>query len=350
MCHNVPQRVATSDCACVVCISRNIGKLSRTIKSRVHPEENLVNRYLLAAGVTQRDVFTELDADEIAEDESHPLVPLGAVNSTSNRTIQQPIWPKLTKSNSRFIEHTGRQRVAQRILQPYVGSIVVQRNFGRSHRYFARGTCNPVRIGPWKFTTESLMDIIRPRPGTNHSYFAIRARHVIHEAEWVTRMQAEAPERMWYGDMHRSQYDPDQLLIGQFHRFISLRTDGWMEGDNFHQIGECTIWRPIKDDDEGMQAQGLNNIGMNHQRAHPVTPDVLIIDLKRYLLYDLPEVYEGRHPHRGGKKIKYIPLQHVETQVALGPMIANRKVDRPRGAPVPLFPEHIFYAAMLLSV
>lgn len=66
-------------------------------------EAFLINSYLLAAGESHANAFTDFDADEVEEDEALPLVPLGTVNSTSNRTIQVPIWPVLTKANSRFL-------------------------------------------------------------------------------------------------------------------------------------------------------------------------------------------------------------------------------------------------------
>ena len=224
----------------------NIGKLARTIKSRSHPEENLVNRYLLSAGVTRGNNFTVIDADEEDEDDAHPLVPLGAVNSTSNKAIQEPRWPKLTKYNSRFLHQPAPERILDRILQPYVGRTIAQRNHGQDHQYAVRGTYNPVHIGPWKFTTYPFDDVKRPKPGTNHSYFAIRGKNVIHHSEWVSRMLSipGSEEAEWF-EYKFADYDPEELLIGQFHRFIDVSVPGWKEADRVHEIGQCTLWQGL---------------------------------------------------------------------------------------------------------
>ena len=145
----------------------------------------------------------------------------------------------------------------------------------------------------------------------------------------------------WF-EYNFTDYDPEELLIGQFHRFIDVSVPGWKEADRVHEIGQCTLW------------QGLSPASNDAQDNHYLRPflrepgtrlsnDVMIINIEEFVLWNLPPNYRGHKPYRGGKRVKYVPLKHVETQVALGPMVEDLES-------VEEDVKQIYYAAMLLSV
>lgn len=309
-------------------LRRNIGKLARTIKSRSEPEENLVNRYLLAAGVTHTNAFVEIDAEEAEEEDAHPLVPLGAVNSTSNRAVQNTVWPILTKRNSRFLHADSdrplahRSKVPERILQQYVGVDAIQRNQRVAHHFKARGTYNAVHIGPWKFTTIPASEVTTPRTGTNHSYFAIRAKHIVHEFEYMRKLEETEEGR---AEKRSIGYDPEELIFGQFHRFIQLNIPFWSKEDSEHRLGQCTLWRPLHWNRPAAD-------GLPHHFKRTGQPAIIDLRQSNVLV---------RNRQGALVQVKYVPLKHIETIVAIAPMITSL-VDENE--------ERIYYAAMPLTV
>lgn len=296
------QYLILSRCLPVVCLlSSNIGKLARTIKSRVHPEENLVNRYMLAAGVMQRNRLYTSPEEAVDESEEHPLVPLGSVNSSSNQEVQEVRWPILGKNNSRLMFTRTHAKVSGRVFKRMIGAAACARNVNKPNSFKCQGTTtSAVQIGPWKFQTMPKPKKNKPvvvKPGTSHAYFAIRIRFVPHFMEWAARYPERAGE----------DFDPDKLLFGQFHRFVQLKIPQWNDADREHELGECTLWESLE-----------NQTGS----------DLPIIDLGDDLRLD-DEAAVNR-------KVQYIPLQRVETIAAIGPVVqgwADRtkrgKVDKP---------------------
>jgi hypothetical protein len=255
---------------------RNIGKLGRTIKSRKHPEQNLVNRYLLVTSVHSQDL--KASAAEAEEDaEPHPLVPLGAVNSSRIRTLRPVVFPALTKHNSRvrYRDH-GQGHVRDRIFVRYLGEEVTARNDGLPRGdWRVRETLSAVavRVGPWKFGTGEDHETIVP--GTCNAYFSILAKNI--------------PA---YADAHgdSAEFVPSRLFYGMIHKFVEVTCPQWLPADQVHHLAYCSIWRRV----EGPAAMTKSGF-----RAIDVTCRLEV----------------------NGKPVHFIPLKHIHTQVMLAPTL-----------------------------
>jgi hypothetical protein len=277
----------TTHITLIYLVCRNIGKLARTIKNRKDPEQNLVNRYMLGIG-TQHSLLRSTEDDLLDESDEHPLVPLGAVNSTLIQAVLPIRWPALTKQNHRrlYKDHSY-SHISSRVFTPLLGVGIVKRNHGKANSFKGYGTDSPVHVGAWKFHSTPLDDGFIA--GTCHSYFAIRAKWIHTEADWHATAEPEDPDRV-------DEYDPEQLLFGMIHRFIRLETVYWNNDDRLHLIAQCTLWRP--------RATSL----CGYPLIHP-TEDVVTV----------PDA------NGNGVKAQFIPLRHIETQVMFGPVVTGWK-------------------------
>lgn len=212
-------------------------------------------------------------------------------------------------------------KIPERILQQYVGINAIERNKGKPHIFKARGTFSPVTIGPWKFTTSKIDDAPTPQSGTNHSYFAIRAKHIVHEAEYIQQLKLTEGGREELASM---EYDPEELIFGQFHRFVQLDIPFWSEEDSELRLGRCTLWRPIRP--------------WKHDLPHHFcrTLQPAILDLRDSNIF-----FRKRQGRRKMKHVKYVLLKHIETIVAIGPMVQDLEDEDE---------ERIYFAAMPLAV
>lgn len=259
---------------CCASACRNIGTLARSIKSRVKPETNLINRYRLSSAVMRSPMVEESGHSAM---EPHPLVPLGEVPSADGHALKE--FPIMTKNNSRFLfnKRSTHKRV-ERVLWPLLGEAICQRNKGRQNHYICRGTWSPVEIAGWRFVTSDRKQDAEEGycvPGTtSSSWFQIAARHVPHLA----------------GD---ASFNEASQVYGKFHRFIKLLVPGFHTGDQVHYLGECTLFAVADDSDMAQLPQ---------------------IDLSQPLQY--------QDPHSGViKQVRYVPLKHVAAMVALGPVV-----------------------------
>lgn len=264
---------------------RNIGKLARTIKSRNHPELNLVNRYRLSASVKYCKLVEEDDEDEPEEaDQSLLLLNPSMVDQ---HTIVWP--PQFTRNNCRVLYKKRISHIVERVFTPLLGATVVARNVGKPNAFRCTGTINntSVRIGPWKFVASDFQ-AGEFKPGVCHSYFSIRAENIPHEREWFAREGGPITGRVC--GRKKDKYKQDELYYGQFHRFVHLSIPGW--NDKVHQLGRCTLWRACTK----QRGTGLPVIN----RDQPV----MYLDAKQK-----------------PRKMEWIPLVHVETIVAFGPLV-----------------------------
>lgn len=241
----------------IICRRRRfIGFLARNIKSRVHAEMNLVNRYTVFVAVNRRlirdlnldSIDVDLEPDDLKEDEAYPLVPLGSIHSRSNNSLQSIRWPNLRKQNTRQmvsdLDHDRFDNTIRRVLIPMIGPTVYKRNaalhaealarapptYGRapsfsyiSSYFTCVGTGANVTIGSYRFTCRSLWEDRRHKyvsAGTCHSWFAIRVRHV---PNYFEEMSAKA-ER---GEVDDDEFDPDEYVYGKFHTFCKLNMQFW---------------------------------------------------------------------------------------------------------------------------
>lgn len=230
--------------------------------------------------------YGDVDEDE-DDDNAHPLVPLGAINSSSSS--QTVTWPQFHKSNSRLkYLHCAGNFV--RTFLPMLGARVVETNRGCSNRDYI---CHEIResvsitLGPWTFEARRFSEPFAG--GKNRSYFAIRESRVHQLADRdYEEEKVDIPEDV-----------EDELLIGQFHRFLHLSTPRWNLTQ--HSIGQCTLWRPF----------GRSNTGFPIiDRGDPIVLD----RLEKDGLDERPMQYT---------KVQFVNLQHVETAVAIAPIITG---------------------------
>jgi hypothetical protein len=253
--------------------------------------------------VVEQNIYQPVGSDEAGEpepDESqeHPLVPLGAINSgTTHQLIQTIAWPILTKHNSRYLFANRTSHTRDRVLIPLLGRKIVEANHG-SAIFTCRAIYSTLRIGPWRFRTA-----VKGAPfasGSNHtrSYFVIKTKWIAHEAEYVE----EHPEVL-----NEWEYDPEQLVVGQFHRFIQLKLPFWRQDNREHFLDECTLW----------PTQG-------QQGADPT---------QRF--FDMRDELGLPGPHNQAK-IKYVPLKHVHSSVAVVPIVGPDRVETTEFLAMPL--------------
>jgi hypothetical protein len=291
--------------------------LARSIKSRLHPELNLINRYMLDVTVRSSSIFARVP-EEADEDDDHPLVALGAVNSTLLRSVQEVVWRKFSRSNSRQRHyHRGDAHLKDRVLSRMVGRLVIQRNLRKSDAdWKVFFTTIPIQVGPWKFT--SVPEDWRFEPGTCHAYFAIRQRNIPTLLDWYET----AREQGWHLTPDE-RYRPDELIYGMIHELIQIQVPNWREGDRVISLARATCWRG----DRQVGLSGLTEI----DRRKPI---------KLTQPGDEPNI-----------KLEFIPLQHIETQVMMAPVVTGwkDKSHRPKDKENidPVVSEHRFFAIPL---
>lgn len=301
----------------VIIVSRNIQKLSRSVKSRQKPALNLINtnRTYSCLKRTFRHAKDFDEVDEAEEDESkddhtivHPLVsliPPHAVNSTTNRVVQSVRFPTMTKNNSKFIHNTvAKSNLSGRFFTPILGPRIVKHNHGNSNSFEMRGTYSTIYIGPWKFQTMEEKHSFTP--GTSHAYFCMRARWIAQEyGAYYSKLEDQVLKDLGY--------DQDELVYGRFHRFVKMSLHNWTapggldwseegEAGQVYMLGECTLWRPIR------------------RQPHSA---LAIFDWDDPIIC-LDENGDQRlNPNRTPMKVSWIPLKHVETIVAIAPVVTG---------------------------
>jgi hypothetical protein len=276
----------------------------------VYAELNLVNRYVMDVAIRSSKIYrlAPVDEDDTDESDEHPLVPLGAVNSTLLRGVQVVRWPPqgLNNNNSARVVGPGLAHIKARYFSKILGQEVVGRNAGqRDVSWHGRQTDSPVHVGPWKFTTvperftkprgpEAPLQIIQITPGTCHAYFAIRAKNI--------------PTLTGTDDQ------PEDLIFGIIHHFIRLHTPFWLPEDRVHEIADCTCWRV-----DWTALGGLMQIKLG----------------------DYIKMKQGDSL----VKLRYIPLRYIETQVMMAPVVKNW--ERAPGEGDPYASSELFYAIPL---
>jgi hypothetical protein len=127
--------------------------------------------------------------------------------------------------------------------------------------------------------------------GTCHNFFAIQGQNVPH---YHAQHQ------------HEPDYDPQQLLYGKMHMFYQVKMPGWLLNDRAHDIGKCTLWKPIR-------------------LAESSTLGLDVIDFSQELKY------QNQHT-RGARKLEFVPLQHLYSLIAVAPVITgwNDRLQSPR--------------------
>ncbi len=279
---------------------RFIGKMARSIKSRSAPELNLVNRYLLSAYLNRRVVDVRAAGEEEAlEEEAHPLVPLGAVNSLSNRESQPLVWPHFTKATSEILYKNVYSHLSERVIRPMLGKKMSDANRNAVHSdCVIRSTWSPVQIGPWTFRLSDLK-LDRQRgfhtAGTCDSLFTIKHEYV-HDIETV---EYECKQHM------DEPLQAGELLYGKLHRFIEVSLPHWSE--KVYRMGECTLWRALG--------------------VHPITY-LPFLNLNQPLNFNT------------NKQVAYVPLHRIASAFAMAPDVSGWKEQIEEKGDSPLRAKH----------
>jgi len=269
---------------------RNIGRLGRTIKSRVHPAKNLVNQYLRMLPLTNSDEADEDEAtavkDEPIDDDGpvvddefkqHPLVYLGAI--TSSCRSDQIVWPDMTRWTSRLKYKTVKHHARDRLLLPALGAEWLRRlGRGGAEGFRWITTERSIRVGMWVFDC-SATEKRSGRRGVS-SWFCIRIRDVahLHDQNQPQDIQVEVLSR-----------GSEALLYGRFHHFVQLQLPTAKAGDRMHALGRCTLYNVVRRDE---------------------ITELEEIDVSQPLQY-----FDGTKL----REVQYIPLTCVHTQVAIAP-------------------------------
>ena len=307
---------------------RNIKHLANKIMNFGVPSLNLVNSYLREKAESEVGrVYREVNDDNEDEDEMHPLIPLGAINSMSNQGVNKPVWPSFSKQNSRYLYRDKHpDKLYSRLFPTLIGKIQTTKGYRCTHLSFicrAINITSALSIGPWTFRATGVKSLFKS--GACNQYFAIRRGYVHEELDWLEREPARRMEDPEYMD-----YDPREIVYGRFHRFMTLELPDWNEGDRMHHIGRCTLWRARPEEN-------------SHKARHLTLPPV--IDWKR------PLVFKGKDDHpdyAANRRCRFVPLQHILAAVALAPMVghfADRVHARKKCPPTPGL-----YAAMQLQI
>jgi hypothetical protein len=137
-----------------------IGFLSSTIKSRRHPEANLVNRYLRSCATRSgsfnidaaesSDDDAKYDGDEVADDgilvaDPHPLVRLDARNSAVD--ADRVLWPSKNPSSQARPTPFGNTAESLVLLQAMLGAQLCAQYVGRDNSFTEMKMLKPVIVG-----------------------------------------------------------------------------------------------------------------------------------------------------------------------------------------------------------
>jgi hypothetical protein len=200
-----------------------IGKLSSSIKSRQHPEENLLNRYLRSVatrGVGFTAAEAELEDDAIAPADVHPLIHNDARNSmVDSQTI---VWPAvLTRSNSlpSDIPRVAMEHIRGRIIFPMLGQEECDEHLLKSCAFTFSYIMVKVRVGNWRYSFFECEEVIynaededprlnRSMGKTRASWFTVHSRDVPH-------YQRTSPD------------DANEYVYGRIIRFAQLTIPAW---------------------------------------------------------------------------------------------------------------------------
>ena len=256
-----------------------IGHLAKSVKSaRKNPEASIVLKHVARAG-TRRDMLSK----QVKHEEEHPLVPLGAIHSLSERYLVG--FPKLTHGNSIYLFKSVLSEIRRSVLEPIFGAArcayLAGKHPGALTLFSVRATNQRVSVGPWTYSNierEGMRFVFESRS----SWFRILASNVPHFAKDNEVILAA---------------EPDLMLYGRFQRFLEVKVPQWRRIDYY---GECTLYAAKFD--EAM-----------------LLP---VIDLTQPAQWSNPRL-EGPRPARimgALDNIKYVRLNKVEGQICLGPM------------------------------
>lgn len=215
-----------------------IGHYVRHIKSRKHPEKNIINRVMLETAVQMQKLSHEADvrqqgADD--EDVDYPVAPSCTNSLVAAGAIR---WPRLSRENHQqhkeILKYTDAVRSAY--LTELLGACVCALNTDRSSAgpILLQMESSKVWIGAWAYAT-SVRENRNMNKITSQSWFAILAKDVHGHVDAAHRMHALDGS---VGVAARTS----GYLYGRLRRFNLLTIAGWV-GSPF-SIAQCWLFQP----------------------------------------------------------------------------------------------------------
>lgn len=274
-----------TNCGFLYCIScRFIVHLGRTIKSRKHPEKNLVNRYAFTFSIRPPNILKHQYTDS---DDSNPLSAFSLQSSHLNKGAAVVIFPYFTRNKCRHMfKDLAAKDIMNNMFYPMLGNKVLTANRKNTNEFTCISTYSYVRIGAWRFQTGD-EDDDSIEVGATNSYFSIRAKNIPVYHEYHTQHKHDGDDI----------YDGEELLIGQFTRFMQLTLTNWKP--IIHHAGKCRLYRIHS---HSISGSPIINMKEDDSRAQ-------YYDIKMKCM----------------RPVVFVPLQHVESMIAVAPRMAGWK-------------------------
>lgn len=273
-----------------LCTVRMIGHYVRHIKSRKHPEKNIVNRVMLESAAKlqasidghtlQAQAEEERDADDDAA--GYAVAPSCTNSLILPGTIR---WPALNDDNSATLQSVRSMTKLERaeFLVQRVGMqtcLVHAADVITAPPLVVQMDSSKIWIGAWCYAT-STREKRNRKMITTQSWFAILARNVHGYVEAAERMKELDPELVV----------EDQVagyLYGRLRMFNHITVQGW--NCNPFSIAQCWLFKPVSTDPQ----TGLSTI--NVSQRHELT-------------------------------FEYVDMSKIECPIALGPVVTGWNKD-----------------------
>lgn len=250
----------------------------------------MVNRYIDSVCVGNKQFVNSTEEEVAAALIAKPLVPVGAINSASDRAAVAfnfgLKFPTMCKANSKFLfKGVMNRNMRCMVLHPMLGSAICTQYASYGSRAVVRSTTRKVQIGDWTYSCEareSSKSVFRSRD----SYFSIECQYVPHF-------------RDMHEDVEASNYRPTELLYGRFEHFVGITVERWV-GFGQQYYGRCRLYQTT-----------------------PADAGLHVIDFNAPLQYQAPTPSGGKE----WRHIEYVKLCHVNGMVALGPQLQGLLKD-----------------------
>lgn len=279
---------------------RNIGRLARSIRTRKHPAINLINQYMRAISASTNRSHTDEsimeEEEEVEEEEAdvnerqmkddsesnHPLIPLGSVSSTS--TADMIIFPKTTRWTHKlmYVDWKNTSHFRQRVLEPTLGEKACE--FGVSNYngfQWKQVYLKTVQAGMWRYSCSEKENKSTVERLSISSWFSMEIQYL--------------PHQLNNGRLYTLRHvHPTTIIYGRFHHFVELCLPEWThaKASTIHHLGNCTLYEstPYISEVTGLQC----------------------INLTTPIKVWLQDTFRTE---------SYINLKHIQTQVAIAPVI-----------------------------
>lgn len=284
-------RVLYSRLAVCYRFGRNIGFLSKSIKQTKHPGKHLALQY--KRKVAASNCHQEEPEEKPDEENSHPLIPLGAVSSTT--AAGAVIFPEL----SRYVQvkmpvyRTSDERLRGGLL-PILGLDVVAEGRvevpgGKAEStsvYTLVHSTHRVQVGPWSYSCAQTEDLHDRLSGS--SWFRMRICNVPHRFEKADLEELRTTKS-------------NQFVYGRIQHFAKLTVPVWPKEDfRLFHLAKCVLYNP------------------------DLTSDVTKLE---FVALDEPLKFILAGYGRKESEC-YIQLRYLETQVAEAPFLKWSKVNQ----------------------